>query len=84
MLAYYKKLERHDDTYTCPAHSILPIVKPIYKINRLSYNHYFLHVYSRYITEYDYIHDKTSHCSCSVVERVSTNFSDNPRTQANF
>ena len=21
----------------------------------------------------------TSHCSCSVVERVSTNFSDNPR-----
>ena len=32
-----------------------------------------------YITEYDYIHDTTSHCSCSVVARVSTNFSDNPR-----
>ena len=25
------------------------------------------------------MHYKTSHCSCSVVERVSTNFSDNPR-----
>ena len=41
MLAYYQKLERHDDTDTCPAHSIVPIVKPMYKINRLSYNHYF-------------------------------------------
>ena len=29
--------------------------------------------------EYDYIHDTTSHCSCLVVERVSMNFSDNPR-----
>ena len=27
----------------------------------------------------DYIHDTSSHCSCLVVERVSTNFSDNPR-----
>ena len=30
--------------------------------------------------DYDYIHDATSHCSCLVVERVYTNFSDNART----
>ena len=35
MLAYYQKLERHDDMDTCPAHSIVPIVKPMCRINRL-------------------------------------------------
>ena len=30
--------------------------------------------------KYDYIHYKTIHCSCSVVEGVSTNFSDNTRS----
>ena len=29
--------------------------------------------------DFDNIRDKTSHCSCSVVKRVSTNFSGNPR-----
>ena len=31
------------------------------------------------MTEYDHKYDKTSNCSCSVVEMQSTNFSDNPR-----
>ena len=45
-LANYLKLERHDDTDTCPAYSIVSTVKPLLKINRLSYCHHFSHDYS--------------------------------------
>ena len=46
VLAKYPKLELHYDMDICPAHSAVPKIKPMLKINHLSYYHYFSHVYS--------------------------------------
>ena len=48
-------------------------------ICRLSYCLYSSHIYSRYINVYDDVKIETSLCLSSVVRRVSTNLSDNPR-----
>ena len=75
-------MKRHYDADNCSADSISSaFTKTSLKISRLSYRLYFLQINSRNISVYDDIKIETSLCFSSVVRRVSTNFSDNPRTE---
>ena len=66
-------------TDTCPADTMVPIVKLLYMTYCLSYLRHFSHMYSLYITEYNDIAEETSNCLCWAVDRLSTNFKDIPR-----
>ena len=57
---------RHDNTDTCPADSIVGII-------------YILRLFFTHITEHNDKNDKTNHCFCSGVGALSTNVYDNPR-----
>ena len=74
-------MKRLYDADSCPTDSIVLVLKLSLKVSRLSYRLYFSHNYSRNINIYDEIKIETSLCSSSVVRRVSTNVSDNPRTK---
>ena len=66
-------------TETCPADTMVSIVKQLYRTYRLSYLHHFSHMYSWYITEYNDIAEKTSICLCWAVDRLSMSFKEIPR-----
>ena len=72
-------MKRHYDIDSCPADSIVLLLKSLLKIYHLSYHFYFSNIYSRIINVYDDIKIETSLCFSSVVRRVFINFSDNSR-----
>ena len=73
-------MKHHYEADSCPADSIVLLLKSLLKVSCLLYRLYFSHICSWNIDVYDDIKTETSVCFSSAVRRVSTNLSDNPVT----